>query len=261
MADLFFLFFIGALSGLLAGLLGIGGGIVIVPVLIFLFEKTGIAQYATQFAIGTSLASIIFTGSTSSLTHHRKGGVEWITVLWMAPLMIAGTQIGSVIAGQIDSHLLKRLFGMFEMFIAIHMWFPPHNKTVPAIPVWAIYSVGGLLIGTLSALFGIGGGTLTVPLLVFFLKKPIRIAVGTSAATGAVMALFGTIGFIYQGKNVLPDLRWGFVVPQTALLIAAAASFAAPYGATLAHKIDTLLLSRIFAFFLMVIGVMLIDLF
>ncbi len=250
---------IGALAGLLAGLLGIGGGIVIVPVLIFLFEATRIAEYAPQLAIGTSLASIIFTGISSSRAHHRKGAVEWATVLSLAPFMIGGTQIGSFIAGLIDGQLLKRLFGIFEIFIAIRMWFPSlETKKLPAISRGAFYSVGGLFIGTLSALFGIGGGTLTVPLLVFFLRRPIRTAIGTSAATGAVMALFGTIGFIYQGQKVLPDMRWGFVIPEPAILIAVAASLTSRWGATIAHKIDPFLLSRIFSLLLIVVGIMLI---
>ncbi len=259
MANLFFLVFIGGIAGVLAGLLGIGGGIIIVPALIFLFETTGILPYATQLAIGTSLASIIFTGSAGSFTHHRKKAVEWGTAFSMAPFIIIGTQIGSRIAGQIDSHLLKRLFGIFEIFIAIHMWFPlPETKKAPAMRAWPTYIVGGCLIGTLASLFGIGGGTLTVPLLVLLLKRPIRTAIGTSAAVGVVIALFGTIGFIYQGQKILPGLRWGFVVPQTALLLAAAATMTAPLGATMTHKIDTFLLSRIFALLLMVIGIMLI---
>ena len=185
--------------------------------------------------------------------------MEWATVFWIAPFIIVGTQIGSVIAGQIDSHLLKQLFGIFEIFIAIQMGFPPSaTKKVPVLSRGLIYGLGGLLIGALSALFGIGGGTLTVPVLVFLLKKPIRTAVGTSAATGVVIALFGTIGFIYQGKKMLPDLNWGFVVPQTALIIAAASTLTAPLGVTLAHKIEPLLLSLIFELVLVVIGIMLI---
>ena len=261
MATYFLLGSIGAVAGLLAGLFGIGGGVIIVPALIFSFEMDGMGQYATKLAIGTSLASILFTGLTSSFTHHKKKSVAWETFRKITPFIIVGTLIGTQIAGKIDGFLLKKLFGILLLAVAITMFFRISERQLPREIgrwQWLVYTMGGILIGTISSLFGIGGGTMTVPLLTLLLDKPIRLAVGTASAVGVVIAFFGTIGFIYQGWQFLPDMRFGFVAPQTALLIAAFGCLTAPIGVFIAHRINTLLLSRFFSVFLVIISLLLI---
>jgi hypothetical protein len=260
MADYFLLGSIGAIAGLLAGLFGIGGGIIIVPALIFSFEMDGMGQYATKLAIGTSLAAILFMGLASSFTHYKKKALEWESLYSFAPFIILGTFIGSQIAGNLDGLLLKKCFAILVFCIAVTMFFRVSERKYPleiGAWKWPIYSIGGLFIGTISSLFGTGGGTMTVPLLVLLLDKPIRMAVGTASATGVIIGLFGTIGFIYQGWQFLPDMRFGFVAPKTALLIAVFGCMTAPLGALIAHRIDTLLLSRVFAIFLIIISLFL----
>jgi uncharacterized membrane protein YfcA len=217
----------------------------------------GLGQYASKLAIGTSLASILFMGLASSFTHYKRKAVEWETLLSLAPFIIVGTLIGSQIAGQIDGFLLKKYFGILLFIVAITMLFRISERASPrkmGAWQWLIYGVGGIFIGAISSLFGTGGGTMTVPLLVLLLDKPIKIAIGTASATGVIIAFFGAIGFVYQGWQFLPDMRFGFVAPQTALFIAVVGCMTAPLGALIAHRIDTLILSRVFAVFLIVIS-------
>lgn len=255
--DFYFLIFSGAFAGLLAGLFGIGGSVVIVPALIFSFAKTG-TPYATQMAIGTAMASILLTGAVSSFSHHRRNRVEWRTVFSIAPFIVVGTLLGTRLGSAIDGNMLRQLFGLFQIAMAIQMALPKQEarEGEPQLPVGPIYTVGGTAIGTLSSLFGIGGGTLTVPLLAMALKKPIQTAIGTSAAVGVGIALFGTIGWIGQGRDLFSP--WGFVNPEVALLVGAASSLTVPSGVRLALSLDSLLLSRVFAIFLTIVGLALI---
>jgi uncharacterized membrane protein YfcA len=260
-SDFILLGSIGAIAGLLAGLFGIGGAVVIVPALIFSFELSGVGPHSSKLAIGTSMASIIFTGLSSSFTHYKKKAIDWEAVYAIAPFIIIGTLIGGDLAGKIDGLLLKKFFGYLEITVAVVMFFrlpEREEQEVSAVWRWSIYIVAGILIGAVSALLGIGGGTMMVPLLVLLLYKRTQIAVGTSSAVGVIIAFFGAIGFIYQGRQYLPDTPFGFVAPQTALLIGVFGCLTAPIGALVAHRIDTFILSRVFSFFLMGIGILLI---
>ncbi|NKE72234.1 sulfite exporter TauE/SafE family protein [Candidatus Manganitrophus noduliformans] len=249
---------IGAAAGVMAGLLGIGGGVILVPALIFLFQSRGTApEIVTQLAVGTSLATILFTGSSSAWTHHQNRNVDWGAVRGMSLFIVIGTQIGALLAGTLHGITLKRLFGLFELMIAARMLIvaapKPGGKPVST---GRIYPVGGLTIGAVSSLFGIGGGTLTVPLLVYLLDRPIKIAIGTAGAQGVVIALFGTAGFVYQGweHSALPPDAWGFVSPKAALLIAITSTLTAPVGATIANRFHPAYLSRAFGIFLIFVG-------
>lgn len=265
MTELLLLGAIGAVAGVMAGLLGIGGGVILVPALIFIFQARGISpDIVTQLAVGTSLASILFTGSASAWTHHRNGHVDWTAVKGMSFFIVIGTQLGALLAGMLHGITLRRLFGIFEFFIAARMLLAAEPKPGgrPVSPTWA-YSVGGLIIGVVSSLFGIGGGTLTVPLLVYLLDRPIKVAIGTSSAQGVVIAIFGTLGFLYQGWGdpALPPDAWGFVSPKAALLIAVTSTLTAPLGASLVTRLRPVYLSRAFGIFLIIVGLKLLGLF
>ncbi|MDC4205582.1 MAG: sulfite exporter TauE/SafE family protein [Candidatus Manganitrophus sp.] len=256
---------IGAVAGMMAGLLGIGGGVLLVPALIFIFQARGVApEIVTQLAVGTSLATILFTGSAGAWTHHKNGNVDWQAVTGMSLFIVVGTQVGAVLAGAIHGVTLKRLFGFFELMIAARMLIvaAPKPSGKPVSTGW-IYPLGGLTIGAVSSLFGIGGGTLTVPLLVTLLDRPIKIAIGTSSAQGVVIALFGTAGFVYQGwaHSALPADAWGFVSPKAVLLIAVTSTLTAPVGASLANRLHPPYLSRAFGIFLIFVGMKLLGLF
>jgi len=256
---------IGAVAGVMAGLLGIGGGVILVPALIFLFQAQGVApEIVTQLAVGTSLATILFTGASSSWTHQKNGHVDWAAVKGMSLFIVIGTQLGALLAGALHGVTLKRLFGLFEFAVAARMLLiaepdPGGGRTATG---W-IYSLGGVVIGAVSSLFGIGGGTLTVPLLVYLLDRPIKTAIGTASAQGVVIAAFGTLGFLYNGWNLpmLPSDAWGFVSPKAALLIAITSTLTAPVGASLAHRLQPVYLSRGFGIFLIFVGMKLVGFF
>lgn len=256
---------IGAVAGGMAGLLGIGGGVVLVPALIFFFQENDVSsEIATQLAVGTSLATILFTGSASAWTHHKNGNVDWTAVRRMSIFIVIGTQGGALLAGMLHGATLARLFGLFELVIAARMLIVAEPKPGgKQIPTASAYSIGGLIIGAVSSLFGIGGGTLTVPLLVYLLNRPIKTAIGTSSAQGVVIALFGTLGFIYNGWSnpALPADAWGFVSPKAALLIALTSTLTAPLGASLAHRMPSTSLSRAFGVFLIFVGMKLAGFF
>jgi uncharacterized membrane protein YfcA len=265
MAEAILLASAGALAGLLAGMLGIGGGVILVPALIFLFESKKVPpEVVTQLAVGTSLASIIFTGSAGSWIHHRNRNIDWPIVWAMAPFILISTQIGSLLAVMMHGQTLKRLFGFFEFFVAARMLKPMKQEGAVISPSpLLIYILGGILIGTLSSLFGIGGGTLSVPILVYLLGRPLKMAIGTSSAQGVVIAIFGTAGFIYQGGGVasLPEGTFGYVDLKAALLITLTSLFTAPFGALLVPRISAAVLSRIFGILLIFVGLKLLGFF
>lgn len=261
-SDTIFLLSLGGLTGLLAGFLGIGGGIVVVPSLILFLKGKGIdASILTHMAIGTSLATIIATGISSALAHHRHHNVQWNITLSMAPFVILGAVAGTLWGTSLHGTTLSRLFGLFEIFVAVRLIIPFSQKlSVLRLPTRFIYGLGGLVVGFLSALFGIGGGTLSVPLMVFFLHMPIKRAVGTSAALGAVIALFSTSEYIYLGweNTSLPTGTLGFVDPIPAVLIGMVSVLTAPLGARLTHVIPSKYISLAFASLLSGVGIVLI---
>lgn len=256
---------IGATAGVMAGLLGIGGGVILVPALIFLFQAQGVApEIVTQLAVGTSLATILFTGTSSTWTHQKNGNVDWTAVRAMSLFIVIGTQVGASVAGTLHGVTLKRLFGLFEFVIAARMLIIAEPKSGgKPISTTGAHVIGGLVIGAVSSLFGIGGGTLTVPLLVYLLDRPIKTAIGTASAQGVVIALFGALGFIYNGWNLpaLPPDAWGFISPKAALLIAMTSTLTAPLGASLAHRLHPASLSRAFGIFLIFVGIKLVGFF
>ncbi|WP_295392407.1 sulfite exporter TauE/SafE family protein [uncultured Thiodictyon sp.] len=246
----------GILSGVLAGLFGVGGGAVMVPALIFLFGHLGLGgAWVSHLAIGTSLATIVGTGAASTLAHHRRGGVRWDLVAGLAPGIVFGAWAGAVVAGVLPELWLKRLFAVFLTYVGVRMLIPGRTAAPRALPGRAgLWAVGGG-IGTLSALVGIGGGTLTVP----FLARcglDLRHAVGTSAACGLPIAIAGAIGFMVVGwgRTGLPGASTGFVYWPAVVLMLLASIPTAPLGARLAHTLPVALLKRTFGVFLLLIA-------
>ena len=247
----------GVLSGLLAGLFGVGGGVIMVPALILLYGHLGIGgDWVPHLAVGTSLATIVGTGAASALAHHRRGGVRWDLVARLTPGIVLGTWAGAVIAGVMPGLWLKRLFAAFLIYVGLRMLIPSRAvapRPLPGTP--GIWAVGGG-IGTLSALVGIGGGTITVP----FLARcgvGLRQAVGTSAACGVPIAVAGAIGYVVVGwgRTGLPDMSSGFVYWPAVLIMLVASMPTAPLGARLAHALPVNLLKRAFGCFLLLVAV------
>ncbi len=253
---------VGAIAGLLAGLLGIGGGAVIVPMLVFAFSWLGISQdVAIHMAIGTSLGSIMFTAVSSSLAHHRHGSVDWNVVKYIALGILVGTYGGSFAAARIPASYLQMFFVAFLFYVATNMLLNKKPSASRSLPGFAGMTGAGIFIGAISSLVGIGGGTLSVPFLVWH-NVDMRRAVGTSAAIGFPIALAGCLGFITNGWNApgLPEYALGFIYLPALAGIVIISMFTAPIGAGIAHKLPIPRLKKFFACFLYVIAVkMLMD--
>ena len=248
---------IGAVAGVLAGLLGVGGGLLIVPALVFVFYAYGITDtFATHIAIGTSLATIVFTSMSSVWAHHRRGAVMWPVFLHLTPGLITGAFIGAAIADFLSTQSLSKVFGVFELLIAAYMIYdskPAPHRDLPGIT--GMFGAGNI-IGTVSAIIGIGGGTMTVPFLVWC-NQNIRNAVATSAACGLPIAVAGAVGFIVAGMNEtgLPTGASGYFYWPAFLGIVACSILTAPLGAKLAHTIPTAALKKVFALLLISLGI------
>ena len=246
----------GVLSGLLAGLLGVGGGVIIVPALILVFGHLGFAPaWLAHLAVGTSLASIIGTGWSSTLAHHRRGAVQWGLFRRLVPGIILGAWAGAAIAALLPQAGLQRLFGGFLCYVGVRMLWPRGQGIRQARPgKWGMALAGGG-IGALSAIVGIGGGTLTVPYLVRT-GLDLRRAVATSSACGVPIALAGALGFVISGwgREGLPAMSTGFVYWPAVLGILITSVPMAPLGARLAHRLPVPLLSRIFGTLLLLMA-------
>lgn len=256
----------GAFAGFTAGLLGIGGGLIIVPVLYLIFSSQGYEQqHVMHMALATSLATIVVTSISSTLAHHKKRAVLWHIVLLLAPGICLGAWLGAAIASQLDTDILKPLFGVFELCVAFLMFTQlqskQHHLTIK--PANAFF--GGNIIGGLSAIVGIGGGTLTVPFLHWH-NINIKNAVATSAACGFPIAIFGTASYVVNGWQIVTTAsisEHGLLgyVQLTAFAIIAIGSFLfAPLGAKLAHQFSDIKLKKVFSLFLLAMGIkMLLD--
>jgi uncharacterized membrane protein YfcA len=254
---------LGAFAGVLAGLLGVGGGLVIVPVLTFIFTAQHMPEaHILHLALGTSLASIMFTSVSSLRAHHRRGAVEWTVVRRISAGILVGTFAGSWVASQLSTRFLKGFFVVFLYYVATQMLLNIKPKPHRQLPGLAAMSGVGGVIGGVSSLVGIGGGTMTVPFLVWC-NVAIQRAIGTSSAVGFPIALAGAAGYLVNGLSAeLPQYSLGFVYLPALAGISAASMMTAPLGAKLAHTLPIDLLKKIFALLLVVMGTkMLLSLF
>ena len=249
---------LGVVAGILAGLLGIGGGLVLVAALAWILPLHGIPKEAAMHAaLASSLASIILTASSSAYAHHRRGSVLWPTVAWMVPGVLLGGWLGSRVAIGLDGDVLRWCVASYCFIVAAQMLLSRAQAGGDArlVPRGPGYSVAGALIGALSALVGIGGGSMTVPLLVWRGVTPVR-AVGTSSACGIFIGIGSALGYALQAPAGASPLAYsaGYVYLPAALGVAAASVLAAPYGTRLAHAISGLALKRVFALFMLLVG-------
>ncbi len=242
----------GVAAGVLAGLFGVGGGLIIVPALAVILPKLGTApEVVMQSAIGTSLAVIGLTGISSTRSHNARGGVIWPIFWRLAPGIVIGSLIGAAIAHQVSSDVLKKCVGIGALLISIQMLIDAAPKPTRSAPGALGLGLVGSVIGALSALIGIGGGSLTVPYL-SACNIDMRRAVGTSAACGMPIAWAGAAGFAFNGHGVAGLAQWslGYIDLAAFAGIAVTSVLTAPLGAKLAHGISPKLLKRAFAIFL-----------
>jgi uncharacterized membrane protein YfcA len=254
-------FSLGCFAGVIAGLLGVGGGLIIVPILALLYQMQQFApEHIMQLAVGTSLATIIFTSLSSSVAHHRRGAVNWPVMLQLSAGIVVGGWLGGVLAVWLGGLLLAGLFGVFELLVAGHMAFGRKPAAHRGPPGALRNSAAGASIGAVSALLGIGGGTLTVPWLVWH-NVGMRQAVATSSACGLPIALVGALGFVLAGlgRDGLPAGSTGYVYWPAVAMVSVASVLSAPLGARLAHRLDPRRLRKIFAGVLACLGVVMLS--
>jgi len=247
---------LGMFSGVIAGLFGVGGGLVIVPILVLLFTAQDFpAEFVMIMAIATSLATIIVTSIASLLAHHRLGSVLWEKVVSLGPGIMIGAALGAVIAENLDADVLRFMFIIFLLYVGVQMALHLEPTLPPIEHFKALdFGVAGL-IGMISTILGIGGGTLTVPFLVSY-RHPMRNAVATASACGLPIAVVGTLSYALLGSNEaqLPDWSLGYVYMPAFLGIALSSVFTAPMGAKLAHKLPAQELKRYFSLLLFVMA-------
>ncbi len=247
---------LGLVVGFVAGLLGVGGGLIIVPVLIVLLHahELGIG-IEPQLALGTSLASILFTSLSSVRAHHRHGAVEWSLVRGIAPGIVFGTLAGAALATRMPAMVLKLFFLVFLFYAAVQMWRDFKPAPHRSLPGCIGTSLAGGVIGVVSSWVGIGGGTLSVPFMLWH-NVPLHRAVATSAAIGFPIAAAGAVGYVLGGWNVdgRPAGSLGFVYLPALVGIVVGSVLTAPLGARTAHRLPVRPLKRIFAVLLMVLA-------
>ena len=243
----------GLVSGTLAGLLGVGGGIVIVPVLFNVLPLFGIPEAVQmKLAVGTSLATIIPTSIQSARKHFAKGTMDVSLLRSLTPSIAVGVALGTLLAIWLRGDALTLVFAIVAVCVAANMALTSVDwRLRESFPDGALRHAIGGFIGTVSAMMGIGGGTVGVPILSAF-GAPIRSAVATASAFGIIISVPATIGFVWAGwgNPQLPPFSLGYVNLVGAALIVPSSMIAAPWGVKLAHSIPPLLLKRLFALFL-----------
>ncbi|MHB1676366.1 MAG: sulfite exporter TauE/SafE family protein [Sulfuriferula sp.] len=246
---------LGIAAGLLGGMLGVGGGIVVVPALLWIFRQQGIAtDVLTQLAIGTSLATIVFTSLSAIRAQQQRGAIDWSVVRLLAPASVLGALAGGYGAGFIPAATLKTIFSVFLIIVAIQLlanWRPaPHWALPGAKGLWGV----GVGMGALSAMMGIGGGTIAVPFL-HACNIDMKRAIAIASTLGFPIAVFGASGFILSGWHhaELPAWSLGYVDLPVLLAVGATSMVVAPLGVRLAHHLPVARLKRVFG--IMLLGV------
>ncbi|MEM5787774.1 MAG: sulfite exporter TauE/SafE family protein [Syntrophobacteraceae bacterium] len=246
----------GTIAGVLAGMLGIGGGQVIVPMLVFAFTLQGIPnEHIMHLALGTSMASIIFTAVSSFWSHHKRGAVHWDVVRRIVPGILLGTFAGSFLAARMSTNSLKVFFVIFIYYVAAQILMNKKPKAARTLPGALGMFGAGNTIGVASSLVGIGGGALSVPFMLWC-NITVHKAIGTSAAIGFPIAIAGTVGYVFNGLHVagLPDYSLGFAYLPALAGIVAGSVVTAPLGVRLAHSLPVGGLKRAFAVLLIAVG-------
>lgn len=247
---------VGAFVGFLAGLLGIGGGMTLVPILAALFAAQALApDHTVHLALGTGMASVMFTSSASVREHHRHGAVDWSIVRRLAPAMAAGTLLSTLASGWIAQRTLALSFAAIVYAGAIQLLLGRKPKAARTLPGVAGTFAVGLAIGIICGLVSAGGAFLTVPFMLFC-GVTMHTAIGTAAAVGIPVAVIGTVGFVVSGWRVesLPAWSIGFVFLPALAALVVGSIVTAPIGARAAHRLPVATLKRVFAGLLVILA-------
>ena len=257
---LFMFLGLGALAGFVAGLLGIGGGVILVPLFLWAMPLVGFpVSLLTHIAFGTSLAIIFPTAISSTLGHRKRGNVEWHQVYPLALGSVAGAMLGATLSVSLSGDVMKALFGLMQILIGLKLlFFHPHlpENTRLNSGLWPLAAVG-LASGSFSAFFGVGGGVVAVPLMILLLRIPIHFAVGNSSAMIVVASFIGMLTYMFHGIDLheLPAYQVGYVNLGIACGVAPLSILFARLGVKAANWLDQKQLTRVFALLLIAIGV------
>jgi uncharacterized protein len=246
----------GLAVGLFAGMLGIGGGVILVPVMVLMFTAQGFpADRILHLALGTSLCSIVFTSISGVRAHQSRGAVRWDIVRSIAPTMVIGVLAGTLIADRIASRYLAMFFVAFVYYAATQLILDLKPHPSRQLPGRAGMATTGLAVGAISSWVGVGGGVITIPLMALC-NVPIRHAIGTSSALGLPIAISGALGYIATGwgKDHLPAMSLGYVYLPALIGIVVGTFVTVPWGAKLAHNLPVTALKRIFAVVLYILA-------
>ena len=246
----------GTVAGILAGMLGVGGGIIIVPLLALVFTAQGLnPDVLMHVAIGTSLATIVITSISSIRAHQKHEAIQWSVFWQITPGILIGALLGAVIANLIPGETLRIIFGIFMLIVAVQMIFGNTAKPHRHLPGKPGMVVAGTAIGTMSSLMGVGGGSMSVPFLTWC-NMAIRQAVATSAAIGLPIAIAGVSGFIITGWGVAdrPVYSLGYINIPAFFSIVVASTLFAPVGAHITHRISPQRLRLLFGIFLLILS-------
>jgi uncharacterized membrane protein YfcA len=251
---------LGAIVGFFAGLLGIGGGLIIVPVLVYLLGFFGVnAELAFPMALATSLASIIFTSSSAAFAHHKNGNIPWDIARRMGITVAIGALLGAIIAGMLTLDTLTLLFASAVFLLAVYMFLSIKvERNIPLPANWILQLIG-LFTGIIASLMGIAGGAILVPILMYC-SLSMRQAIGVATASGIIVALFGALGYVVIAPEqaTLPVWSIGYVYLPALLGIVLTSSLFAPVGVKVATKLPIRYLKKAFAIFLMLVAIKMI---
>jgi uncharacterized membrane protein YfcA len=243
---------VGLAVGFFAGLLGIGGGAVLVPVLVLVFTAQGLPQeHVMHIALGTAMSTIMFTSISSMRAHHAHGAVDWPVARALAPGILAGSFCAALAAGLISTRPLALMFTALVFYAATQILFDLRPKRSRELPGRGGLFAAGAAIGGISSLLAAGGAFLCIPFLAWC-SVPLRRAIGTAAAVGLPIAIAGTLGYVVQGLRAegLPSPSLGYVYLPALVLVASTSMLAAPLGARVAHGLPVRRLRTIFALLL-----------
>ena len=246
----------GLFVGFFAGLLGIGGGLILVTLMVYVFTLQGFpADRMLHLALGTSITSIVFTSISSLRAHRKHGAVRWDILRVTAPGLVVGTLLGTAVADQLKSKYLAVFFVIFVYYSAVQMITNAKPKPTRQLPGKAGMTTVSVIVGAISSLVGVGGGVMTIPLM-SLCNVPMRQTIGTSAALGLPIAVAGTVGFIATGlgKDHLPALSLGYVYLPALVGIVIGTFVTVPWGARVAHNMPVTRLAKIFAVILFILA-------
>lgn len=254
MLEIILFLLVGVLSGFIAGLFGVGGGLIIVPALLFLLHLDVDYAYLMHTAVATSLAIIIFTSISSFYAHNKYRNIIWPVFFKILPTILIGAYIGAFISQYMSFDFMRNLFAIFEITVAVIIWFNIRAKNnIKNMSYW-LFSAVGYIIGFLSSIIGIGGGTISTPFFVYN-NIAVKNAIAISATLGIPISIAGSIGFIVAGSDIdINQYSLGYINLKALITISLASVLFAPLGAKVANIVENKKLRKFFAIFLAFLG-------